>query len=188
MTMQCARCHDHKFDPIPSRDYYSLLAFFDKIPEWGMAIRQASHPFVYAPTADQRRQLAQLDESVATSKQSLALKEEDIVAEQKRWEATLKSFDNTRTVPFDSERVRRGLTHQFLNDLPFTMDGSTTKDLGKVVNKRENLAGPFRSGSRRPVRMMPRYSRTSTNPRALMADSWQTSLAASFACGTSVAG
>ncbi|MFN9912282.1 MAG: DUF1549 domain-containing protein, partial [Pirellulaceae bacterium] len=90
MTMQCARCHDHKFDPIPSRDYYSLLAFFDKIPEWGMAIRQASHPFVYAPTADQRRQLAQLDESVATSKQSLALKEEDIVAEQKRWEATLK--------------------------------------------------------------------------------------------------
>jgi hypothetical protein len=134
MTMQCARCHDHKFDPIPSRDYYSLLAFFDKIPEWGMAIRKASHPFVYAPTADQRRQLAQLDKSVATSKQSLEVKEESIVAEQKRWEATLNSFDNTRTVPFDSERVPRGLTHQFLSDLPFTTDGSTTKDLGKVVN------------------------------------------------------
>jgi mono/diheme cytochrome c family protein len=28
MTMNCARCHDHKIDPIPQKDYYSLLAFF----------------------------------------------------------------------------------------------------------------------------------------------------------------
>ncbi len=28
MTVSCARCHDHKFDPIPTRDYYSLAGFF----------------------------------------------------------------------------------------------------------------------------------------------------------------
>ncbi len=28
LTMNCARCHDHKIDPIPTRDYYRLLAFF----------------------------------------------------------------------------------------------------------------------------------------------------------------
>ncbi len=28
MTIQCARCHEHKFDPIPQADYYRLLAFF----------------------------------------------------------------------------------------------------------------------------------------------------------------
>ena len=29
LTLGCARCHDHKFDPIPTRDYYRLLAYFD---------------------------------------------------------------------------------------------------------------------------------------------------------------
>src|SRR6266508_2839647 len=28
MTVGCARCHDHKFDPVPARDYYQMLAFF----------------------------------------------------------------------------------------------------------------------------------------------------------------
>src|SRR5437588_3280549 len=31
MTMNCARCHDHKIDPIPQKDYYSLVAFFRDI-------------------------------------------------------------------------------------------------------------------------------------------------------------
>lgn len=32
ITMNCARCHDHKIDPIPQRDYYRFLAFFVDIP------------------------------------------------------------------------------------------------------------------------------------------------------------
>ncbi len=31
LTMNCCRCHDHKIDPIPQKDYYSLLAFFQNI-------------------------------------------------------------------------------------------------------------------------------------------------------------
>jgi cytochrome c553 len=33
LTLQCARCHDHKFDPISQRDYYRLFAFFNNIPD-----------------------------------------------------------------------------------------------------------------------------------------------------------
>lgn len=32
MTMNCARCHDHKIDPVPQRDYYRFLAFFVDVP------------------------------------------------------------------------------------------------------------------------------------------------------------
>ena len=36
LTMECARCHDHKFDAITQRDYYSLFAFFNNIDESGL--------------------------------------------------------------------------------------------------------------------------------------------------------
>ena len=35
MTMQCARCHDHKYDPVSQKDYYQLYSFFNNITERG---------------------------------------------------------------------------------------------------------------------------------------------------------
>ncbi|GAB5554403.1 MAG: hypothetical protein Sapg2KO_39940 [Saprospiraceae bacterium] len=36
LTMECSRCHDHKYDPIYQKDYYSLYSFFNNIPEEGL--------------------------------------------------------------------------------------------------------------------------------------------------------
>ena len=36
LTMECAKCHDHKYDPIRQKDFYSLYAFFNNIPEKGL--------------------------------------------------------------------------------------------------------------------------------------------------------
>jgi len=36
MTFECAHCHDHKFDPIPQRSYYSTFAFFNQLNEKGL--------------------------------------------------------------------------------------------------------------------------------------------------------
>ncbi|MEM6964276.1 MAG: PSD1 and planctomycete cytochrome C domain-containing protein, partial [Bacteroidota bacterium] len=36
MTFECAKCHDHKYDPISQKDYFKTFAFFDKVPEKGI--------------------------------------------------------------------------------------------------------------------------------------------------------
>lgn len=36
LTMECSRCHDHKYDPITQKDYFSMFAFFNNIPEVGL--------------------------------------------------------------------------------------------------------------------------------------------------------
>lgn len=50
LTMGCARCHDHKYDPISSREYYQLFAYFNNVPEWGIGPNNGnSPPFIKVP-------------------------------------------------------------------------------------------------------------------------------------------
>jgi len=44
LTINCARCHDHKIDPLPQRDYYSLLAFFHNLTPMGNGGDQIEAP------------------------------------------------------------------------------------------------------------------------------------------------
>jgi len=50
LTVGCARCHDHKYDPLTQRDYYQLFAFFNNVPEWGLGPNNGnSPPFITLP-------------------------------------------------------------------------------------------------------------------------------------------
>lgn len=65
LTVGCARCHDHKFDPITQRDYYRFFAFFNNVPEMGEDARVANAvPMISAPTAEQQQKLQQLDAAI----------------------------------------------------------------------------------------------------------------------------
>ncbi len=66
LTIECARCHDHKFDPVSQKDYYRLFAFFDNVPELGEAGRVANAvPMTPAPTAEQAVRLDWLRARIA---------------------------------------------------------------------------------------------------------------------------
>jgi len=51
LTMKCAQCHDHKFDPISHKDYYSFFAFFNASSENGKGATNASSPPVMEYTS-----------------------------------------------------------------------------------------------------------------------------------------
>ncbi len=47
MSLECARCHDHKYDPISQEDYYSLFSFFNNVPEKGLIEEYGAIPEPY---------------------------------------------------------------------------------------------------------------------------------------------
>ncbi len=78
LTMGCCRCHDHKYDPITMKDFYSFFAFFNNVPESG-TIQGASNrsggnslPVTTVPTPEQEQKLAQLDADLQKAKAHVA--------------------------------------------------------------------------------------------------------------------
>ncbi len=94
LTMECCRCHDHKYDPITQKEFYSFSAYFNSINEVGTGSTSITDkgvnvpPVLKLPTPDQQKQLdslaarttaaqAKIDDLVKTMDQRLAKLEHD---------------------------------------------------------------------------------------------------------------
>ncbi len=65
MTLECARCHDHKFDPLSQKDYYRMTAFFNNLNELGMTGDDGNYgPMHLIKTSEQGRLLASIEEQI----------------------------------------------------------------------------------------------------------------------------
>ncbi len=74
LTLECARCHDHKFDPIKQRDFYALGAFFNSIDEHGLLHAVGSiqpQPALLLPTPEQEQKLAEQSAQIAAAVNTL---------------------------------------------------------------------------------------------------------------------
>ena len=88
LTIGCARCHDHKYDPVPQRDFYRLYAFFHNVPENGLGGRSGNAPpLVVAPTRLAQAELARLDELSGRLERELARRAAAAGRDQAAWEA-----------------------------------------------------------------------------------------------------
>jgi hypothetical protein len=88
LTFECTRCHDHKYDPLTMRDYYSMGAFFNSIDEWGLLHGKASiqpNPVLFLTTPDQDKQIAEQKAAIAAAEQALAVKMKDREPEFQTW-------------------------------------------------------------------------------------------------------
>jgi len=71
VTMACAQCHDHKYDPITQKDYYRFLAYFNNVPESGVPSGGGQYriadPFVVAPGEDDKARLKELEAQITVA-------------------------------------------------------------------------------------------------------------------------
>jgi hypothetical protein len=88
LTMGCARCHDHKYDPISQRDFYRFYAFFNTIPEKGLDGRTGNAaPMLQLTTAQQAARLEELKTGIAAKEK--ALDEKTVTPLLQKWEPAL---------------------------------------------------------------------------------------------------
>ncbi len=109
LTVGCARCHNHKYDPFTQKEYYQLSAYFNSIDEDGHSFDQGnSPPLIAAPTEDQQRRLRQFDQEIVDAERRYkALAEKSTVA-QRQWEKASLALEhgNRQWFPDDKLIVR----------------------------------------------------------------------------------
>ncbi len=121
LTMGCARCHDHKYDPIRQKEYYQVFAYFNNIPEKGRAIKVGnSPPFIIAPLPEQQSQLETMDRDIEAAAGTLENLQRELEEMQRIWEAGFLSEQ-----PVDWT-ISEGLVNHF------SFDGNLTDDAGKT--------------------------------------------------------
>lgn len=91
LTTQCATCHDHKFDPITQKDYYSLYAFFNSLDGRALDGNAKDHPpNIRVPQPEDERQLAAIAEQLASLDAESRQPIDTVDAQQARWEESLE--------------------------------------------------------------------------------------------------
>src|SRR5262249_17531209 len=92
LTMGCARCHDHKYDPIKQKEFYRVFSYFNNVPEHGRAVKYGnSPPYLKTPTRDQQQQLANLQARIEAARRAVARMQPAQDTAFRAWEQTLPS-------------------------------------------------------------------------------------------------
>jgi hypothetical protein len=92
-TLGCAECHDHKYDPITTREFYQFYAFFNSIPEKGLDGTRTRNPapVLKVPTSEQGSRLLRYLDLVPAAEKTLAEREGELPKAQEKWEKELST-------------------------------------------------------------------------------------------------
>ncbi|MEM9327958.1 MAG: DUF1553 domain-containing protein [Bacteroidota bacterium] len=111
LTLECAKCHDHKFDPISQKEYFQVSAFFNSVKELGMTGDDGDYgPSILLSDEETDKLLAYLDEQI-------------IEAETVKKKATTAASEVREVAPIlhhSFERITTTDSSKFLDDQPNT--------------------------------------------------------------------
>ena len=127
LTLECCRCHDHKYDPISQREYYQLAAFFNSIDESGLYshfTEATPTPTLLLSTAAEQKELDAINLLIEEKEQVLSHIVPSEAAYQD-WKAALlesrPADASTSVVPASpADQLRQSLTSSLLGDLRST--------------------------------------------------------------------
>jgi hypothetical protein len=109
MTMGCAVCHDHKFDPVSMRDFYSLSAFFNNTTQRAMDDNiKDTPPVIPVPEEKDRAEWEKASQALKTLDQQIEERKKKAKGDFDKWLAAAKPIELQRSVP------TTGLTFQAL--------------------------------------------------------------------------
>ena len=87
MTVGCSECHDHKFDPLASREFYQLYAFFHNVPEKGLDRIRTDNPppRLPMPTPDQARDFVEAEFRLRDAEKTLQDRRNELGETEEKW-------------------------------------------------------------------------------------------------------
>ncbi len=136
LSLECAKCHDHKYDPISQKEFYQFFAFFNTIPEEGLDGRSGNaDPQMKAPKPEQSIQLATYDQKIVDLKDKLDRPIPELDEAQSKWEAevTEKLQDRWTALEPESATSIEGATVDILDDRSILVGGTNpAKDVYEV--------------------------------------------------------
>jgi hypothetical protein len=99
LTLNCCRCHDHKYDPISQREFYSLFAYFNNVTESGTLQGESrnTEPVLSVPTSSHREELANLENQLTSATSAVQSAEQNIPQEITPWEIEFKKTIASQT-------------------------------------------------------------------------------------------
>jgi len=104
LTLGCAECHDHKFDPISAKDFYSFAAFFADVDEFGVyTTGERWDPIFFLPTPEEQAQLDAFQKTIADK--TAAIASADIGAGFDAWVNGLRAGPMPMWRPVRAEEV-----------------------------------------------------------------------------------
>jgi hypothetical protein len=124
LTMGCAKCHTHKYDPLTQKDYYSFYALFNQTED---ANRYDEAPTAPMPSEEQKKQLAAVDEKLKGLREAFWKETPERAAKQREWEQSLASGSLWTPLRFEKATADSGATLRMRDDGAILVSG-THKD------------------------------------------------------------
>ncbi|MBX2843164.1 MAG: DUF1553 domain-containing protein [Flammeovirgaceae bacterium] len=99
LTLECSRCHDHKYDPISQKEYFQLFSFFNNINEYGqIPYTGEASPTLILTTDEADSALAFIQKNIKSEEEKLA--EENYNEGFSRWLADLQENNQNKSIKF----------------------------------------------------------------------------------------